>query len=183
MGRKYGRKRNWALRAASVLLIMVMVTSWKVTGLLARFTQTDSADDQARTAAFVFRIQDNDEQTFVDLSQIEKPGDEMTYVFKVTNESNGVVCETGQQYTVDLTLNSSLPLVCSLAKGDESPSQISGSVEVQTLSSGGVLPAAVETVDTYVLTVQWPAADNDLKYANGSGLSEILLSVVSEQVD
>lgn len=49
---QFHKKPNIALRLASVMLIMVCVSTWMLAGLLAKYTTQDSGTDNARVISF-----------------------------------------------------------------------------------------------------------------------------------
>ena len=65
-------QKNWMLRAAAVLLCMVLISTWMLSGLMARYASGGSGNDSARTAAFVFHLQDGEETRYIDLSGITR---------------------------------------------------------------------------------------------------------------
>ncbi len=184
------KRKNRTLRAAAVLFILVLLSTMFVGPLTARQTSGSYANDSARAAAFVFRVQDR-EGLFRIPVEINAPGEEIEYKFIVTNE-DGTVCETDQEYTITLELEGSLPLVCTLTKNDSATAELSidalsNPEEVNQLpkeaSCSGTFAASVPEEDTYKLNIEWPAdaLRKDPKYA--SGVAEVEIDIVSVQID
>lgn len=173
----------FVLRAAAVLLVLVLLTTSVVSGRYARYVSTASGGDRARIAAYVFDVHD-DVGTYIDVSDIRNPGDSKTYQFTVRNH-NGAVSEVNEEYLVTMELRGSLPLVCTLSDSDTIT--LNGmNVNAQGLTSGQgaihTFTASVKTGKEYTLTVSWPDNENDVKYSR-AGLSELVLTIAAQQVD
>lgn len=192
MERSNGRKKNTMLRAAGVLFALVLATTWMTTGLLARYVVTASGTDEARVAAFVFRVKDKETSKTiqVSLNEVKAPGDQAVYTFEVTNV-DGKTCEVAQEYDVTMTLDGSLPLKCTLVR-DSGSKNGAAAQSVDALAAGTTMPATTTAItgdfaaaeastDTYTLTVEWPQTANDPMYAYGAAALE--LTVRSEQID
>ncbi len=162
-------KKIWPLRAASVLLCLVLATTYALSGFYARYAVTASVSDQARTAAYVFHV---DEDTFLDLSQIRKPGDSLEVELKLSNSSSGI-SEVSQEYTLTITELGSLPLTYTL----------NGATIEKKAEQTGTFAASVGREDTYILFVEWPKTANEPIYASGSGVATVRLNVTAEQID
>lgn len=173
----------FVLRAAAVLLVLVLLTTSVVSGRYARYVSTASGGDRARIAAYVFDVRD-DTGHYIDVSDIRNPGDSKSYQFTVRNH-NGAVSEVNEAYLVTMELRGSLPLVCTLSDGDTIT--LNGmNVNAQGLTSGQgaihTFTASVKTGKEYTLTVSWPDTENDVKYSR-AGLSELVLTIAAQQVD
>ena len=94
---------------ASVLLCLVLGSSYLVAGMLAKYTSGDSEDDSSRVAKFSFFVSDVGDSHIVDLRGIEKPGDELTYSFSVNSNS-----EVSVSYDITLMVNGSMPLTATV---------------------------------------------------------------------
>ena len=185
-------QKNWMLRAAAVLLCMVLISTWMLSGLMARYASGGSGNDSARTAAFVFHLQDGEETRYIDLSGITRPGDSKSYTFIVSNADADIVSEVAESYHIEIQMNGSLPLIATVKKQADNNSLIELSMPVQGTTvekpiiqnaKGGTFEAARNQEATYILTVTWPEGQNDVKYANGSGVAEVILTVTAEQAD
>ena len=179
-------KHVFALRAAAVLLVLVLVTTSMVSGRYARYFSTATGGDSARVAAYVFNVSD-DVGHYLDLTDICKPGDSKTYEFIIQNRNgdNGPISEVTEEYFVTLELRGSLPLVCTLSEGDNIT--LDGmNVNGEGLTSGQgathTFTASVETEKQYRLVVTWPSDEKDIKYSR-AGLSELVLTIAAQQVD
>lgn len=85
MGEEKRFSKNWMLRIASVLLYLVLVTTWMISALLAKYVSTGMGEDGARIAEFDITSELNqfNEKISVEL----KPGESMDYRIVVRNRS------------------------------------------------------------------------------------------------
>lgn len=174
---------NPIFRASAVLLCLVLVSTWYLAGLFAKYSTSASENDKAATATFVFDIQDKEGNFVIPVTGVEKPGDQSVYKFVVTNREHGVVSEVKEKYTITMKLNGSMPVTCELSK-DGSLQSLSANGELQVNDqSTGVFSASVASEDEYTLTVKWPGSINDAKYANGNAVAEVQLLIKAEQMD
>lgn len=172
--KKLNKKTPIVFYVGMMLLCLVMLSFNLTSGLYARYTSKGSASDSSRVASFVFDVSASGTEKFLDISEITKPGDSKDYTFIVSNGTEDNCCEVEQRYTVDIMINGSMPLTYTLAKNDE---------EGVSVSATDVLAAGTVDFDTYTLTIEWPSAQNDVKYANGTAVGEVVLTITSEQVD
>jgi len=184
MERKKLDIHTFVLRLATVLTVLVLVTTSMVTGRFARYTSGDSAKDSARVAGYVLDIHDT-QAHYLNLTGIQKPGDSETYRFTVRNHNGTFTSEVDEEFFLSLELRGSLPLVCSLSGEDvinlnaESIAEnglVAGSGSVHTFA------AAVQSGKSYTLTVTWPSEENDIQYSR-AGIAQLVLSVAAQQVD
>lgn len=193
MRAKRKKVKHAALGASAVLLYLLVVTTWMLSGLLARYTARDSGEGLARTAAFSFCVQDEGQKYFPSLEEdIKKPGDTAVYTFRVQNyRDGGSASEVLQTYTLTMTESGSLPIQCKLeqidktsgASAKETLVELTAGGEPESQSLKGTLAAGTRESVTYELTVTWPENENDAKYAAGSGVAAVELSVESVQAD
>jgi hypothetical protein len=167
------------------LLIAVLITTTATAGLYARYTVTAEGTDAARVAQFVFSLQAEGASFGKTLStkEIRYPGDTVEYYFAVSNAEGGSVCEVAQDYTVEVRLGGNMPLAITLERLEGSANGVGLATPSPEVSLGGELNAAEEQIDHYKLTVTWPLDQNDPAYANGAALSQINLTVTSQQKD
>lgn len=169
-----------ALRTAAVLLVLVLLSISVVSGRYARYVSSDMSKDTARIAAYVFDVKDTIGH-YLDLTEIQKPGDSVTYQFTVTNH-NGSTSEVAEEYVLTMELRGSLPLVCGLSGGD---TIVLDGMNTDVISSTGnihTFQASVASEVQYVLTVSWPEEENDVRYSR-AGFSELVLTIAAQQVD
>ena len=97
---------------ASVLLCLVLGSSYLVAGMFAKYATQDSDADSSRVAKFVFNVSDVGASRIIDLRGIEKPGDSEVYSFSVNSAS-----EVSVKYNLAVTLNGSMPLTATINDG------------------------------------------------------------------
>lgn len=184
-----GQQKNWIMRIACVLLVMVLISMQLVSGLYARFAVEGSGGDSARAAAFVFETQEKESSRYLDLNKIKKPGDSQTYTFIVSNRNGNIVSEAAESYSFTVQLNGSMPLICNISKEDSQTvleaeiSETTQSLPVTETQTAGTFEASEGRNDTYTLTVSWPEEKNDIKFASRSAAAEVLLTITAEQID
>lgn len=182
---QYNQKRPvHPLRMAAVLLLLVLISTSIVSGRFARYVSSDSAEHSARIAAYVFDISDTGNH-YLDISGIRQPGDSATYHFTVRNHNGSATSEVNEEFILSLELQGSLPLVCTLTRGD------SISLNAQNMDATGLVTgtgsvhgftAAVQSGVEYELTVSWPENETDIRYSR-AGLAQLALNVAAQQVD
>ena len=188
MERTVRKPRNIAMTLASVLLCLVLISSYLAAGMLAKYTSGDGGAQIARVAKFAFSVSDTDaSHQIIDLSSIQKPGDSKTYDFSVSSGS-----EVAVSYDITLALSGNMPLTCTVTKNESGGSSTNvlsavmpgdGNGTSQTKHDAGVFPAASTTSDSYVLTVDWPSTENDIAFASAGSAAEVKLIVTGVQVD
>ena len=169
------------MRAASLLLILTLLSSAVVAGRYARYTTSSSANDAARVAGFVLSLKNGANSKILDLSGIQKPGDSKTYTFTVTNNSGGFVSEVAESYTLTMAVNGSMPLTLKLNNVDltRTVQDTANAADAATVTYA----ASVQSSVTYTLTATWPNNETDPKYANGSAVGEVVLTLTGGQID
>ena len=163
-----------------VVLCAVLAVLSVTTDLWARFLTGERARDEGTVASFVFRLQDGDTTRYLDLSEIDKPGDTAVYRFVLNNGEASAVSEVDQAYTVQVRAEGNMPLVCTLQRESEAP--LEGNASVPIVERGELTAGQAETVH-FTLTVSWPKEKNSEHYAGGAAVGRVILQVFSEQVD
>jgi len=157
-----------------ILLCLLVLTTPVALELYARYTTADSVFRKARIAAYVFHVREEaqEQEQFLDLSDIQNPGDTKIYSFTVSNDNGSTVSEVAQAYTVSLELSGGLPLLCTITDGNETQTINAAEDALPwSVEMSGSLAPAVEETHTYTVSVEWPEEYNSSRYANGSGLS------------
>jgi hypothetical protein len=190
---------NKVLRASAAILIMTLISSYVISGTLAKYVTSANSDESASVAAFVFELNDGAYSQMVDLSGIKKPGDEKIFTFSVSNSrTGGMVSEVAMNYIISLQLNGSIPLEATITSaGTQTAALLSAAI---TEGNATTLPQKSSTAtattaqslsfsagstgqNTYTLTVTWPKEQNDSKYASAQTAAEAILTVTAEQTD
>jgi hypothetical protein len=188
-GRLFKRQfnRNKLMRITILLLLMSMLSISLLPGLVARFKSDADAADTSSVAAFVLDLNDTDSH-IIDISGITKPGDSKTYNFAVTNKKGSVISEVAESYTITMQVNGSMPLVCTI--GDASNNKVlkpelnkNSTDKDSGTTTAATFQASTDKSDSYTLTVKWDENDNDPKYASGSAVAEVILTVQCNQTD
>lgn len=183
---------NWPLRAAAVLLCLVLVSTYLLTNLYARYTAADTGSDSARVALF-----GSSESVTLDNgnSQLASmvPGDTATYKITVSNARGENVSEVAQSYNVEVETAGNLPLTFALSEVGGGTISESSATESSTETSTRTFPthtfasndmrfaAGSPQSKTYQLTVTWPADKTDAKYANVPDFIQVNVNVL--QID
>lgn len=174
------------LRLAAVLLILVMLSTSMVCGRYARYVTTTTFRDGAHVAAYVFHVQENGEEKFVDLSTIRKPGDNVTCTLIVSNERNRRISDVPEDFTVSLKISGNMPLVCSV-NGEKVAdlSQMQADAPSTSWQTSGRFDASdgLDNTKTFTIFVDWPRDYNQAIFANGACVAEMELIVTSVQGD
>ncbi len=171
------------LYLAAVLMCLVLTTTHLLSGLYARYTTSADTVDRARTAMFVFRVNDQEKSAIVDLTEIKKPGDTASYSFKITNAEGGSVSEVAQDYRLTFTELGSLPLIYTYYKEETQVETKAAETKEGVKTIKGQFSAGSKAVDLYTVTITWPKEKNEAIYASGSGFASLKMDIVSEQID
>ena len=185
-------KSNFALRMAGILFGLVLISTWMTGGLLARYVSTDSGQDAARVAAFAFNAsamkKEASEQFMIPLTDICNPGDTLEYVLSITNQRSSVVSEVGICYEISIAKQGSMPLKCTLTDTENHIVVSTADEKISVAKDEIVSNSKYMTVGDpqnhqYILKVEWPGELNDDKYASGSAVGEITVTVDAKQED
>jgi len=162
---------NWVLRAAGVLLCLVLASTYLVCGMFARYTTSASGSDSARVAKFSISgtaIQSAD--ITADLS----PGEEKTCEMEINNDS-----EVAVEFEVSIkNLTNNLPLDFSVrlqedGGGEDDLDEVHSFVFTDQMNPGE------KTI--YKLYILWPGDASSPQY---SGMvDQIRVTVNATQID
>ena len=166
-------KRNMALSAAGILLCLVLVTTFLVSGLLAKFVSGDGSKGAARTAKFAVSGSGFSETVNLDVSM--KPGEHEDRSFTVTNNS-----EVSVRYTLTLrNTTKNLPLQL----------KVGGTVQADFDTDAGYVytstmppnDGSVHSLDISLVWPDTPAENTDVVYSGQ--LDNIAVTVTAVQID
>ncbi len=160
---KENRKPHvFMLRAAAVLLILVLLSASMVAGRYARYTTTASGSDSARVAKFHVTHSGEIPEAVQTIRVNLRPGEKCPYSIQVVNDS-----EVAVAYTITAKSKyENLPLEFSLIDSD------------QPVAAAVLVPG--ETKDLQY-QVSWPADKNDDKYI---GMVDLIhLTIQASQID
>ncbi len=170
------RKQKEYGRIGLYLLLFLIAAGGTGAVTLARYTSQMSGTGTAAVAGFV-SDSSGKESVDVPVAQLpEKPGDNSTVEFIVTNAKDGKVSDVAQEYDITIRATGNLPYTYMLigAKEDTGtegsiPDELNSlvntsSVTINTPIEGGILPHSEAVKHTYTLKISWPAGA-DSKYA------------------
>lgn len=167
---------NWMLRAASILLCLVLVSSYLVCGMFARYTTSASGSDSARVAKFEIK---GGEISSSMITADLVPGEIKACEIKIENKS-----EVAVDYEVIIKkMESNLPLTFKVYDtsytGDEG--YLTGVTDAtgETTFSAHLVPNSEQK--TYKLFIEWPKEKNSSKYAGY--VDTIQVTVSATQID
>lgn len=158
----------------SLVLLCVWIFSFYLTGgLYARYTSSASDSDSARVARFIFDVEKNaGSSEFIDVSEIQKPGDSIEYSFTVSNGTPDKCCEVVQNYSIKLTVEGNMPLVCTL-----------NGTPLTDEGYSDALSAGVYDCKEFTLKIEWPKEKNEETLSNGVAVGLLTLTITSQQAD
>lgn len=140
---------NKALRASAAILIMTLISSYVISGTLAKYVTSANSDESASVAAFVFELNDGASSQMVNLSGIKKPGDEKIFTFSVSNSrTGGKVSEVAMNYIISLQLNGSIPLKATITAADAQTQQTATGSSGESAQTAALLSAAITENDS-----------------------------------
>ena len=172
------------LRAAAVLLVMVLLTTGVVSGRYARYVTTVSDSDSARVAAFVFDVTEKELGWQLNLDSLKKPGDHQSFAFTVTNATEaGRISEVSIGYTITAKAEGSIPVTITIKEAEEQKLVFDCTGNAAGSFEGVAFEAAVAAEHNYILTVEWPEEKNGIEYAEGNRALVLTISVKGEQID
>ena len=185
--RKAEEKKNWALRAAAVLLCLTVVSACGVSGLFARYSTSTSGEDSAQVALF-----GSSAQVTLDsgLAGRLSPGATAKYTLWVANRrpdstDDAGVSEVAQGYNVEIVTSGNLPLEFELKAEDgseigtfiESESKVSETFSTDKMK----FEAGVYALHKYTLAVTWPSDKNSAAWAAVPDYIDVKINVA--QID
>ena len=129
---------GFMLRAAAVIFCLVLVSTYMMSGLYARYISSGRGDDTARVAKFDVKAQGGSDVT---ISVSDTEADTGAYTLTVTNDS-----EVAVRYDIVITLNQALPNYLAVSLNDTAPS-VSDDKKTLTFSTVGKLAANGATAE------------------------------------
>lgn len=173
-------------RVAALLLCLVLITTYLLSGAYSKFFSGASGGDSARVAHF----SPNFTSAMVVDFKNATPGDATEINFTVQNFSGEKMPEVAMKYKILLKTTGNIPLTFTLL--DSSRNQLgsawdcngtSGECEYEYTDSSLVFSAGRQETDQYKLQIEWPV-DEHRKNAQFSGMTDaVYLSVEFLQID
>ncbi len=160
-------------RLASVLLCLTLLSTYLLSGMLAKYGVVSESSGAARVAKFEIIASDVEGENSMLCSVISatSPGETVVYKIEVTNASETAV-------SFDLTVKNkynNLPVTLSLCESGSS----SDDTELSVLSVSNDLDCDSSCV--YELSIDWPAEQNDPSYSGKVDI--IVLELTAVQID
>ena len=151
-----------------ILLCAMLITSYMMGGLYARYTTSASGGDSAHVARFAFSDNFSDQYTdFTTAASAMYPGSEMSLNLVLKNNS-----EVALRYVITLrNMTENLPLYVGDVK-------LAAAKNPTVLQSGTIAPGSE---GTFTLTISWPATENGLSLIDR--MDVLRMTVQVEQVD
>ena len=173
------RNRNIAMTFAWILLILVLATTFLVSGMLAKFATGGQSREMSRVAKFA--VSGSGFTQTVNLGVTMKPGDQSAKSFTVTNNSEVTV-----EYTVTIrNTTNNLPLKL-LVNGEEETNLVKFAEAEGYCYTATLAPNSTET-NNFEFTLSWPVdtsktpATNDIFYSGQ--LDNVAVTVSAAQID
>lgn len=166
---KKNNKQYNVLKVAIILsLILVLSSAISIGSAFYKTSNEAKFNPPVNTYEFVVENTGSEGNFTIDLGSIKKPGDSVNVNFTVKNGSSNIK----QQYIISVSSYNNLPLQFTLKKGNIALPLTNGNTVAQSLSSSN-------QSDSYVLTVTWPASNNNVDYLGK--LDHVTVEVKAEQ--
>ena len=166
-----------------LLFIAVVISTYFVMGIYAKYTSKSTSSEEARVAAYIFNVSEKTGNYFIDLENIKKPGDFATYEFTITNDNGSTISEVTQEYFISISQKGTIPLTTKLTRVSDSQDVINLSNMIDEGNTSGIIKASESKTITYILTVTWDSAYNSYLYGQDGNFSKIEIEIKSEQKD
>ena len=175
--------------ALTIIIIALSVKTISFTN--ANYVTSTNSNDKGAVADFICDFETVDPKGSSDihelaLDNIKKPGDQIVLQVNVKNHHNNKVCETAQHVDIAFKFNGSMPLTANIQETANASSAKTIQVKPSEETSTGVnfnFDAKNQQMKAYTITITWPKAENDIKYANGNAIAELAIEFVSTQID
>lgn len=171
------------LYVGMLLFVAVIISTYFVVGIYARYTSKSNSANNGRVASYVFNVKEKQGNYFIDLENIKKPGDVATYEFTVTNKNATSVSEVKLDYSILIKQIGTLPLTTKLIRINDSKEVISLNDFISSGSLKESMNPKVEESVTYILEVTWDEKYSDYTYAQNGNFSRIEIEINSEQIN
>lgn len=171
-------------RIAALLVCLVLITTYLLSGAYSKFFSGASGGDSARVARFSPGF--TSDKVITVNNQTPGYNDEIT--FTVQNFSGDKKSETAMKYKIVLKTTGNIPLKFTVCKSDGSNSKefnCNGTSGEQIYKypddSSFVFGVGTKETAKYKLNIEWPRDRNDAQF---SGMTDaVYLSVEFEQID
>ena len=172
----------WFFRIAALLVCLVLITTYLLSGAYSKFYTSASGGDSARVAHFSPSFNSN---KIIVSDQL--PGYSAEIPFEVKNTSGDKASEVAMKYKIVLKTTGNIPLTFTL-KNSEGTALLtrncdgkSGEQIYEYSASSLVFSVGTKETVQYKLKIEWPEAQNNAQF---SGMTDaVYLSVEFEQID
>jgi hypothetical protein len=164
-------RTEWILRTVAVLLYLVLLSTWMLSGLSARFVTGGSAGDEARVAVFDITESSTMSHQF---AVTMKPGNTDSNDIRIVVKNSS---ETAVSYTIAFELGGNLPLTVAPTEnqtGETALSKEDGTLVWHTVSE------MAGSERTYSFQLTWDEAQNSYQYAEGIESVTVVITAVQE---
>lgn len=169
-------------RVAALLVCLVLITTYLLSGAYSKFYTSASGGDSARVAHFSPKF------TSANILDVEnaKPGYTAEIDFTVQNYSGDKTSETAMKYQICLKTTGNMPFTFTLLDGETELIKwncdgISGEQKYDFTKDSFVFGVGSKESKDYKLKVEWDSDINDAKF---SGMTDaVYLEVEFEQID
>lgn len=173
----------FVFRIAALLVCLVLITTYLLSGAYSKFYTSASGGDSARVAHFSPSFNFN---KIIVSDQL--PGYSKEIPFKVKNTSGDKASEVAMKYKIVLKTTGNIPLIFTLLDdGERTTLQawncdgISGDKTYEYTSDSLVFGVGTKETVQYKLKIEWPEAQNNARF---SGMTDaVYLSAEFEQID
>lgn len=171
-------------RIAALLVCLVLITTYLLSGAYSKFYNTASGGDNARVARFSPEFT----STVINVEN-RLPGYSAEIPFTVQNTSDENPSEVAMKYKILLKTTGNIPLKFTLLDKDENQLNsatwdwegISGAKTYEYTNDSLVFGVGRKETQNYKLKIEWPSGENDAKF---SGMTDaVYLEVEFEQID
>jgi hypothetical protein len=172
MEQKKKRTGNRIPLVAAGLLCLALLSSWLISGLLARYTTSTEGGDAARVATFVIdgSAEGNTGYVYIQPGSGEDANDIDEFTIEVTNNS-----EVAVRYRFSMDVEGNLPL-------ELTPTDDSSNLEPSENNLEWHTKDAVQNGTTkYKFKTVWKNKNNDYRYSDG--IESIKVTLTAEQED
>lgn len=163
-------KTNFIPRTAAVLLYLVLLSLWLLSGMSARFTTGANTDDEARTAMFNVTESSSMSHTFALVMKPGESSDNSDNNITVTVKNSS---ETAVSYTIAFELSGNLPLTV-----EPTANTLTQDKTGKLIWSGG--PELAGDEKSYSFKLNWAGTENSYKYSEGIESITVVITAVQE---
>lgn len=170
-------------RVAALLVCLVLITTYMLSGAYSKFFSGASGGDGARVARFSPKF--TSDKIITVNNQIPGYNDKIS--FTVQNTSDDKVSEVAMKYKIVVKTTGNIPLKFTVSKSDGSQSKvfdcdgISGEQIYEYTDGSFVFGVGTKETKDYKLKIEWPSDRNNAQF---SGMTDaVYLSVEFEQID